>query len=47
VTATWVAAALRVTAQGVPVVLQDSTAVCVPTGTGLNVAATQVRVKGA
>jgi hypothetical protein len=47
VTANWVAAALRVTAQGAPVVLQDSTAVCVPTGTGLNVAATQVRVKGA
>jgi hypothetical protein len=28
------------------VVLQDSQAVCIPTGTGLNVLATQVRVRG-
>ncbi len=37
VTATWVAAALRVTSGGIPLVLQDSTAVCVPNGTGLTV----------
>lgn len=35
VTATWVAAALRVTSGGIPLVLQDSTAVCAPNGTGL------------
>jgi len=46
-TAQWVTAAARVRAGGVPVLLQDSQAVCVPTGTGLNVIATQLRVKGA
>ena len=46
VTAHWVTAALRVRVQGQPVVLQDSQAVCVPTGTGLNVLVTQVRVRG-
>ncbi len=35
VSATWVAAALRVTSGGIPLVLQDSTAVCAPNGTGL------------
>lgn len=35
VTATWVAAGLRVMSSGIPLVLQDSTAVCVPNGTGL------------
>jgi hypothetical protein len=28
-----------------PVLLQDSVAVCAPTGTGVNVVVTQVRVK--
>jgi hypothetical protein len=28
------------------VLLQDSQAVCTPTGTGLNILVTQVRVKG-
>ncbi len=46
VTGMWVTAALRVKAGGMPVLLQDSQAVCVPTGTGLTVVATQVRVKG-
>jgi hypothetical protein len=46
-TAQWVTFAARVRAGGVPVLLQDSQAVCVPTGTGLNVVATQPRVKGA
>jgi hypothetical protein len=45
-TAQWVAAATRVLADKVPVVLEDSSAVCVPTGTGLQVQATQTRVKG-
>jgi hypothetical protein len=46
VTAQWVTAATRVLAGGVPVLLQDSQAVCIPNGTGLNIAVTQVRVKG-
>jgi hypothetical protein len=46
VTATWITAATRVRASGVPVLLQDSQAICAPTGTGLNIILTQVRVKG-
>jgi len=46
VTAQWVVAAVRVRSSGVPVLLQDSQAVCVPTGTGLNVVVTQVRARG-
>jgi len=46
VTANWVVGALRVLAGGQPVLLQDSQAVCVPTGTPLTVAMTQVRVRG-
>ena len=46
VTAQWVVGAVRVRAGGVPVLLQDSQAVCVPTGTGLNIVVTQPRVKG-
>ena len=46
VTAQWVVAATRVTSGGVPVVLQDSTAVCASTGTGLQIIVTQMRVKG-
>ena len=33
----WITAATRVRAGGVPVLLQDSQAICAPTGTGLNV----------
>lgn len=44
-TAQWVTAATRVRASGTPVLLQDSQAICVPTGTGVNVVATQTRVK--
>ena len=47
VTAQWVTAATRVQAGGVPVLLQDSQAVCAPTGTGLNIVVTQLQVKGA
>ena len=47
VTAQWVLAALRVRAGGQPVLLQDSQAICAPTGTPLMVALTQLRVKGA
>jgi hypothetical protein len=46
VTAQWVTAATRVRAGGLPVLLQDSQAICVPTGTGLNVMVTQMRVRG-
>ena len=46
VTGNWVVAAVRVKVGGMPVLLRDSVAVCVPTGTGLNVIMTQVRVKG-
>ena len=45
-TANWVMAAMRVRSMGVPVLLQDSQAICVPTGTPLNVVMTQFRVKG-
>ncbi len=45
-TATWTSGATRVKAGGVPVVLQDSQATCVNTGTGLNITVTQTRVKG-
>ncbi len=45
-TAQWLTAATRVKASGLPVLLQDSQAVCTPTGTGLTVVMTQVRVKG-
>ncbi len=46
VTAQWVTAALRVKAGSMPVLLQDSQAVCTPNGTGVNIVMTQVRVKG-
>ena len=45
-TAQWVTAATRVRAGGLPVLLQDSVAVCAPTGTGVQVLLTQVRVQG-
>lgn len=45
-TGQWITGATRVRAGGVPVLLQDSQAICVPTGTGLTILATQVRVKG-
>jgi hypothetical protein len=46
VIAQWVSAATRIKVMGQPVLLQDSSAVCTPTGTPLNVLVTQVRVKG-
>ena len=45
-TAQWVVAASRVKASGLPVLLDNSTAVCTPTGTGLQVLVTQTRVLG-
>ena len=45
-TASWISAASRVRADGVPVLLRSSQATCVPTGTGVNVMQTQMRVRG-
>jgi hypothetical protein len=45
VTAQWVLAATRVRAGGAPLVLQDSQALCVPTGTGLLIVPSQPRVR--
>jgi hypothetical protein len=47
VTAQWTTAAQRIRAGGEPVLLQDSQATTTPNGTGLTVASTQTRVKGA
>jgi hypothetical protein len=46
VMAQWVTASIRVKSNGQPVLLQDSQAICTPTGTGLIISQTQVRVKG-
>ena len=46
VNAQWITAATRVRVMGQPVLLQDSQALCTPTGTPLTVALTQLRVKG-
>lgn len=46
VTASWVTAATRVRANGLPVLLQDSQAVCTPNGTPLMITVTQARVRG-
>lgn len=41
----YVVAAVRVRAMGMPLILQDSVAVCVPTGTPLTVAFANARVR--
>ena len=46
VTAQWTTSATRITSLGQPLLLQDSQAVCTPTGTGLLPMATQTRVTG-
>jgi hypothetical protein len=45
-TAQWITSATRVKANGASVLLQDSQAVCIPTGMGLQIVSTQLRVKG-
>jgi hypothetical protein len=45
VTAQWTSAATRVKSGGMPLLLKDSQATCVPNGTGVNVVVTQPRVK--
>ncbi|MGD9091224.1 MAG: hypothetical protein PVF74_00140 [Anaerolineales bacterium] len=44
--AQWVMGAMRVKSMGMPLLLQDSQAVCTPTGTPLMIGTTQTRVKG-
>jgi len=46
VTAQWTTAATRVTAEGQPILLIDSQAICVPNGTPVLVITTQTRVTG-
>jgi hypothetical protein len=46
VTAQWISGATRVFADGVPVLLLDSQAICAPTGTPLLTVMTQTRVTG-
>lgn len=46
VMAQWLTSATRVLAMGVPVLLLDSQAICVPSGTPLLIAVTQTRVFG-
>lgn len=43
-TAQWVTASLRVKSMGVPVLLMDSQATCIPTGTPLLISTVQPRV---
>ena len=46
VTGQWTTAATRVTSNGMPVLLLDSQATCIPNGTPLIISTTQVRVTG-
>jgi hypothetical protein len=46
VTAQFVSAATRITSNGQPLLLLDSQALCVPTGTPLLIVLTQIRVTG-
>lgn len=46
VTAQFTTAATRITSNGQPVLLQDSQAICAPTGTPLLILMTQTRVNG-
>jgi len=46
VTAQWVTAATRITSNGMPLLLLDSQAICVPNGTPLLIIVTQTRVIG-
>ena len=46
VTAQWVTAATRITSNGMPVLLLDSQATCIPNGTPLMIVVTQTRVTG-
>lgn len=44
--AQWVTASTRIKVGGMPVLLKDSKAICIPNGTPVNIASTQTKVKG-
>jgi len=46
IVAQWVTGAVRIKSMGIPLLLQDSQAICTPTGTPVMVSVTQPRVKG-
>ena len=46
ITAQWIIGSLRIKSMGMPFLLQDSQAICAPTGTPVNVVFAQPRVKG-
>ena len=46
VTANWIVGATRITSNGMPVLLLDSQAICIPNGTPLMITVTQTRVTG-
>ena len=46
VTAQWITGSTRILSNGQPLLLQDSQAICAPTGTPLLVLATQIRAIG-
>lgn len=46
VTAQWVTGSVRVTSDGLPVLLLDSQAICVPNGTPALIVSTQTKVTG-
>ena len=46
VTAQWITASTRILSDGMPVLLMDSQAICVPNGTPLMIVMTQTRVTG-
>lgn len=46
VTAQWVTAATRILSNGMPVLLLDSQAICIPNGTPVMITTTQTRVTG-
>lgn len=46
VVANWILASTRIKVMGQPVLLQDSQAICAPTGVPVTIIPTQMRVKG-
>ncbi|HSI69373.1 MAG TPA: PAAR-like protein [Gillisia sp.] len=46
VTANWITGAMRVTSNGMPLLLMDSQAICTPNGTPVTIVSTQTRVTG-
>ncbi len=46
VTAQWIIGSIRIKSMGMPFLLQDSQAICAPTGTPVTVVFAQPRVKG-